>query len=291
MDKYFKMTITQFSRDTDEELYIYTDSLDNILNAIENYEKYYYRVTALGKNTNSKRVYDIHFGVTVSSIGGLKITEADYLNNYLNYVIKSYKKDSFDSGFWKVINRDNKYLEKMKRLSENTGQGFREAINKFLGDNPKFKEIDNLNFVKEIPGLYLIILDEYNACYIGQAQDLKKRIMRHWSRNDYFSGTGIDMFKAKDTTRIYVFPMTEQEYSRINALENSLVESIPIRYKLNIMAGGKPDFILENGLTLLPRDANNMKSERNKDIICELTEILIQSNEKVIQNMSKFIIE
>lgn len=34
-----------------------------------------------------------------------------------------------------------------------------------------------------------------------------------------------------------------------------------------------------------------MKSERNKDILCELTEILTQSNEKVIQNMSKFIVE
>ena len=78
-----KMTITRFRIYPDEELYTYTDSLDNILRQIANYERYYYRVTAFGKNTNAQIVTDTYFGVTTSNIGNLKLTEADYVNNYL----------------------------------------------------------------------------------------------------------------------------------------------------------------------------------------------------------------
>lgn len=135
MNRNIKMTITQFDKRTDEEINTYTDSLDNILKTIEYYEHYYYRITVFGRNTNSKRVRETHFGVTTSSIGGLKLTEADYLNNYLNYIIAKYKEDPSFYSFWHVINHDNWYLEKMEQLSKNTKEGFQEAVDKFLNDN------------------------------------------------------------------------------------------------------------------------------------------------------------
>lgn len=288
MNKQIKMTITQFDKYTDEELNTYTDTLNNILDMIENYEEYYYRITIFGKNTNSKRVKDFHFGVMTSNIGGLRLSEADYLNSYLNYIIAGYKKSFYLPSFWDVINHDNWYLEKMKQLSNNSEKGFQEAVSKFLNENPGFKEITDLNIVNEISGLYILILDEYKVCYIGQTQNIKKRIMSHWSKKDYFSGTGIDMFKAKDTTRIYVFPMNEKDYNMIDMFEFLSTKSIPDQYKLNVLSGGKLDFLLDNRLPLISRDGNDKEVKRRPH---GLEEILLQLDKAVSQNMDRFIIE
>lgn len=291
MYKEVKMTITKFKLYKDEELVTYTGTLDDILRQIANYERYYYRITALGKNTNSQKVTDTHFGVTTSSIGSLKLTEVDYLNSYLNYIIAEHSKGNRRYSFWHVLVRDIIYLEKMELLSKNTKREFEEVVNNFLNESRRFEEVKDLNIVKGVQGLYFLILDEYNVCYIGQASDISKRIMRHWSRNDYFTGTGIDMFKAKDTTRIYAFPMSEKEYKRVNTFEYDLVESIPEQYKLNILSGGKLDFLLDNALPLIPKKENDEKIERNEDWAITLGEIIAQRIERVNQNIDKFIVE
>lgn len=61
------------------------------------------------------------------------------------------------------------------------------------------------------------------SAILEQSCDIRKRIMRHWSRHDYFSGTGIDMFKAYDTTRIFVLECSRRwintnEYNRLTLL-------------------------------------------------------------------------
>lgn len=279
MYKDVKMTITKFKPYTDEELVTYTGTLDNILKQIANYERFYYRITALGKNAGAQSVTDTHFGVTISTVGSLKLTEADYLNNYLNYIIAEHKKGSRRYSFWNVLVRDIKYLEQMELLSRNTEKGFQEALNNFLDDNRGFKEVMDLNLVKGIQGLYFLILDEYNACYIGQSSDIKRRIMQHWSKNDYFKEKGIDMFKAKDTTRIYAFPMSEKEYNRVNIFEYNLVESIPTQYALNILSGGRPNFLIENNLPLFLRYEDDVRT---------LVEVVNQRTKKIHQNTDKF---
>ena len=284
MYKDVKMTITKFRPYKDEELVTYTGTLDNILRQIANYERYYYRLTALGKNTNAQKVTDTHFGVTTSSIGSLKLTEADYLNSYLNYIIAEHSRGNRRYSFWHVLVRDIKYLEQMELFSKNTEKGLQETVNNFLDTNLQFKEITDLNIVKGIPGLYFLILDEYNVCYIGQASDIRKRIMRHWSKNDYLTltGIGIDAFKAKDTTRIYAYPMSEKEYNSVNTLEYNLVESIPIQYTLNILSGGKPDFLIENNLPLFLKREDDMRT---------LVENVNQRVKRIYQNTDKFIVE
>lgn len=284
MYKDVKMTITKFRPYKDEELVTYTGTLDNILRQIANYERYYYRLTALGKNTNAQKVTDTHFGVTTSSIGSLKLTEADYLNSYLNYIIAEHSRGNKRYSFWHMLVRDIKYLEQMELFSKNTEKGLQEAVNNFLDTNWQFKEITDLNILKGVPGLYFLILDEYNVCYIGQASDIRKRIMRHWSKNDYLTltGIGIDAFKAKDTTRIYAYPMSEKEYNSVNTLEYNLVESIPIQYMLNILSGGKPDFLIENNLPLFLKQEDDMRT---------LVENVNQRVKRIYQNTDKFIVE
>lgn len=286
-----KMTITRFRIYPDEELYTYTDSLDNILRQIANYESYYYRVTAFGKNTNAQIVTDTHFGVTTSNIGNLRLTEADYVNNYLNHVISEYRRRHGRYHFWHVIHRDNIYLEKMETLSKNTKQGFQAAVEGFLDANRKFEEINDLNIVKGIPGIYFLILDEYNTCYIGQSSDIRKRIMQHWSKKNYFSGTGIDMFKAKDTTRIYVFPMSDNEYNRVDLFEHYLVGDMPSQYKLNVLSGGKPDFLLKNHLPLIPKDNSYDDDGSNENGFIRLLKEYEQWDKRVQQNKNKFVVE
>lgn len=193
--------------------------------------------------------------------------------------------------FWHVIHHDNIFLEKMEQLAKNTKQEFQKVVEDFLDDNRRFQEIFDLNIVKGIRGLYFLILDEYNTCYIGQSSDIRKRIMQHWSKNNYFSGTGIDLFKAKDTTRIYVFPMSEKEYSKVDLIEYYLVGDIPNQYKLNVLSGGKPDFLLKNNLPLITKDESDDKDEGNEDALIRFMKMLKKWDEKVNQNMNRFIVE
>lgn len=280
-----RMTITQFDIDTNEEIDTYTGTLKEILDKIENYHQYYFRITALGKGTVSTRVKETYFGVKISSIGGLKQTEADYLNNFLNYIIRQYNENEYLWSFWDVINHDLWYLEKMEQLSQNSKSDFTTAINNFLAANIQFTEISNLNTVQGIPGIYLLILDEYNVCYIGQSKNIRKRIMEHWSNSKYFSGTGIDLFKAKDTTRIYVFPMINEEYEYIDCYENVLVNNIPKRFTLNILTGGSIDYLVKNNLSFLP---NKDSSEEIKDN--SLWEYMAVQDRKIKQNECRFIV-
>ena len=74
------------------------------------------------------------------------------------------------------------------------------------------------------------------------------------------------MFKAKDTTRIYVYPMKPNEYKRVDTLEYYIVDDMPKQYKLNVLSGGKPDFLLKNNLSLIPEeDSNNEDSEAGSE--------------------------
>ena len=86
---------------------------------------------------------------------------------------------------------------------------FTNELNKYLKENPVFKPCNNLNEYNNTPGLYLLVLGKLNRIYIGQAKNIKQRVMRHWSeKQDY--PHGIDLFGALDTTAVYVYPLNEQ---------------------------------------------------------------------------------
>ena len=121
----------------------------------------------------------------------------------------------------------------------------------------KFKQISDLTTLKGVAGIYILVLDKYNQVYIGKAEDIKRRILSHWSTKKHFarlingsvdtSILSIDSFGALDTTRIYykkelnIFTRDEQEYNFVKRFKKE--------YRLNRVAGGIngiDDFSLRN---------------------------------------------
>lgn len=282
-----EMTISQYNNN-DEEVGRYTGTFTSVLDQIPNFNKFYYRVTALGKTDTQGRVTAEHFGIKAISFGGLKLSEESFINAFLNHQVLEYAKlkvagcIDYDFNFAYVLIHDFWYIDKLKTLAQNNSSSFNEMLDSFLAKNKHFHPLTNLNNVKEVSGIYLLVLDEYNVCYLGQSNDLQKRIMRHWSRNDYFTGTGIDMFKAKDTTRIYIAPVSGQ--NRINALEHNVVKNFSPRYTLNILAGGDIDYLFNHSMQLMKDECVDSDyinySIQNYDI-----------TERIHANKHRFIIE
>ncbi|MGN0193856.1 MAG: GIY-YIG nuclease family protein [Pseudoramibacter sp.] len=249
-----EMTISQYDH-WDREIGQYTGTFTSVFNSIPNFEKYYYRVTALGKKDVQERLSINHFGVKTTSIGGFNVSEESFINSFLNHDVSEYAKQKArgsvqteDFNFAYVVIHDFWFIDRMKTIQQNTPEGFNDALDKFLRKFTEFQPLENLNDVKGKNGIYLLVLDEYNVCYLGQSNDIRKRIMRHWSRNDYFTGTGIDMFKAKDTTRIYT-AFTDRK-RKTNSLEHWTIDEMPSRYTLNCMAGGDIDYLEENSFAI-----------------------------------------
>ena len=127
------------------------------------------------------------------------------------------------------------HYEQITKLAQLEYKGFTEELSSFLSSFPFFTEIDDLYSVKQRPGIYLLVLDDYACCYFGQSKDIKQRIMQHWRKTN-FSTTGIDMFKALDTTRIYVL-CTEKDVTQslIDRVEYHVIHAIDRRYLLKLL--------------------------------------------------------
>lgn len=97
---------------------------------------------------------------------------------------------------------------------------FENEIEEFINKFTNFIEVFDLNDYDKITGNYLLVLGNYNQVYIGGTNNLKRRIMQHWSKKKEFdrllfppgnkgidiSRLSIDSFRALDTTQIFVFP-------------------------------------------------------------------------------------
>lgn len=248
------MTISQYDYQ-DREIGKYTGTFTSVFDNIPEANKFYFRVTALGKNDAQGRLFTSHFGVRTTSIGGFKVSEESFINSFLNNNVREYTMQKArgsvqaeDFNFSYELIHDFWYIDRMRTIQQNTSEGFHYALERFLRKFTEFQPIEDLNDVKEKIGIYLLVLDGYNVCYLGQSSDIRKRIMRHWSRNDYFTGTGIDMFKAKDTTRIYV-ALTSGKHET-NLLEHQAIDEMPSRYTLNCLAGGDIDFLERNSFSI-----------------------------------------
>jgi hypothetical protein len=88
------------------------------------------------------------------------------------------------------------------------------------------------------------VLDRYRQAHIGQAEDIRDRIKRHWSRTKQFdrlifgdNGTSvlsIESFRVLDTTRIFAAKIT-----RGLELEGKLVKSLRSRASLPVCPTSK----------------------------------------------------
>ena len=138
-----------------------------------------------------------------------------------------------------LINFD-KNMEFFKQIPK---AEFEIALQKLIESNKRLRQIFDLNDCKGMSGIYVLVLDEYKQIYIGQAVDIKRRIMQHWSRQKQFdrlifgsvnnSVLSIDSFGALDTTRIYIL-----ETDRLNSFERLVVKNFPAHLKMNRIGGG-----------------------------------------------------
>lgn len=236
--KAIRATICQYDVETDKKIAEFSGTLNVILKKIPNFKNYYYRMKKF-EYTSKEKITDTYFNVKVSDIGSLEINEADYINKRLNYFIKYFVDENskplkangifHNLLYWHFI-----YIYRVtSRLYINHDE-FNNVLNEFLKENPSFIEVKDLNEVKNVNGIYLMVLDKYSGYYIGQSRNVKKRIQRHWYRRDYFTGTGIDLYKAKDTTRIYVLPVSESD---LDTYEKLYIKKLS-KYTLNVLPGG-----------------------------------------------------
>nr|WP_269211995.1 GIY-YIG nuclease family protein [Zhihengliuella flava] len=97
-----------------------------------------------------------------------------------------------------------------------------------------------------------MILDDYKQIYVGQADDMRKRIKQHWSGAKQFdrllfgpvevSILSIDSFRALDTTRVIA-----AKTRATSALEQKVEEAVPASFRLNRLSGGRLDWMEETG--------------------------------------------
>lgn len=123
----------------------------------------------------------------------------------------------------------------------------------------RMKECVDLNELDGVSGVYIMVLDEYKQVYIGQSNNIKKRIVKeHWARTKSLerlifgdvctSIISIDSFGALDTTRVFY-----RKSGDVFSLEQKIVRSFDCRYLLNRVDGGigSPDTYTDDALTTL----------------------------------------
>lgn len=135
-------------------------------------------------------------------------------------------------------------------------QQFTQAVDELQRAYPMLQPVDDLNTFARVSGLYVLILDDYRQLYVGQSQDITKRIRQHWTSSKDIatlvfgevatSRLSIDAFRALDTTRILVWP-----YPDPDLYEGDMLRTVPDDYVANRIAGGLPmdsnDLILATG--------------------------------------------
>lgn len=199
-----------------------------------------------------------HFGIK------LKSPEDDLRLSRDNYI--QYRKDgspilSFGSMGEETLRKqiDRCMLNfdlNMQFFGELDKDSFMEEIATFLESHPSFEGVDDLNLYKDLPGTYLMVLDEYKQAYLGGTNSLKRRIQRHWTYKKPLdrlifgtvvdSKLSIDSFRALDTTRLYIHTISEE---RVFSEEREATR-INNRYLLNrtatgLLSGGLKEAIVE----------------------------------------------
>ena len=195
-----------------------------------------------------------HFGINI--VG----TELDNRLNEDNFSILGIKEETkyphYKTAYsWRQPENMLIYDLNMRYFKNLDSKKFNKFLSKFIIDNG-FVEIKNLGEAKKMTGIYIMVLDDYKQVYIGQAVDIKSRIMKHWRRQipfrnisqygAYNSKIAIDSFRALDTTRIYVL---ECEKDKLTELEIKYINNYREEYLCNIINPSQ----IENNLGYMAR--------------------------------------
>lgn len=132
---------------------------------------------------------------------------------------------------------------------------FDEALNRAVSTRPEMVEVSDLTAWEGMPGIYVMVLDDYCQAYVGASRvGIKERIWQHWTRPRPFdrllwgdvhtSILSIDSFRTLDTTRIFAAHLRDPF-----GAEDPVIESFPAKFLLNRLRGGGPA-MLENAIEL-----------------------------------------
>lgn len=149
----------------------------------------------------------------------------------------------------------------MKYFSSLDQDDFEGALDHVLTKGRTFKPVQSLKPWDGVSGAYIMVFDEYRQFYIGQSNDIRSRIKKHWTHRKPFDrvlfGTRydsifpVDELRALDTTRIFAARSTNPY-----ALEERTEKAADQRYCLNRMSGGEPPLTVMLG-SHLPRNRSH----------------------------------
>ena len=246
-------------------------------------DKYYYRrecheceLTHSKKNKNN---YILYFNSKIKESDNNKLTRDNYciptnevslsVQKELERRLEIYRSRNIEAELSDKVFKDkehytdeyvkNHYERCMKNFDLNMKyfnsleyDDFNNVLNTFV-EKYKFIETKDLNEVNDISGVYILVLDQYKQVYIGISNNIKKRILTHWSTRKEFtrliwgdentSIISIDSFGAFDTTRIFYKKL---EYYELMNSEEKYVKKFKSKYLINRVAGGIND---ENTMT------------------------------------------
>lgn len=182
----------------------------------------------------------MHFGIEIKNKSTNNISRDKYLlakpEGMTGWTEEHYEKQRIKA----AINFD----ANMKYFAQLDKKEFNKYLQKMC-KKYKFVECLDINLVKELSGLYIMVLDNYKQFYIGKSSDIKKRIQQHWNKKKSLerlvfgdmcnSILSIDSFGALDTTRIFY---KECRSSDLDVLEEKLVNIFDTKYMLNRTSGG-----------------------------------------------------
>lgn len=121
---------------------------------------------------------------------------------------------------------------------------FESALTNVLAEAPTLKSAESLQKWDGVPGVYVMVFDEYKQFHVGQASDIHKRIKQHWNGrkgfdrliypSKYRTILPVDELRVLDTTRIYA-ARSNSRYELEQRAENAADPS----YTLNRIGGGE----------------------------------------------------
>ena len=186
-----------------------------------------------------------HFNINILEKSSNNINLNDYIKNVTIDNYKKVYKTDIDEIFVEEQKKRIKYNYElnMKYFDSLTFEEFDKYITKFTIEN-KFQEVFDLNKYDNIPGIYIMVFDNYNQAYIGISEsNIKKRIQTHWNSvvkpnrlifgRAYNSIISVDSFWALDNTRIFV-----KNDLNLHINEYQMINNFDSKYLLNRTDGG-----------------------------------------------------
>lgn len=151
----------------------------------------------------------VHFGVRIKEKeDGMELTKENFVNaKAYNYFDKTVLSDEERERYVRngMVNYDLN-MKKYASLDETT---FYDELQRFVHKNG-FEKVEDLSKYSKM-GYYLMVLGNYKQMYIGTSENIRKRIMKHWSTtmtldrivlwSPNTSRISIDSFRALDTKK------------------------------------------------------------------------------------------